>query len=88
MRGEEEKREEKREEGRGKREEGRGKREEGRGKREEGRGKIGLCGLGIVWLQMVGQSVRWLVGWLASRAVCWGAHRYKKDGDENPKVWR
>jgi len=56
----------KREEGRGKREEGRGKREEGRGKRggrrEEGRGKIGLYGLGIVWLQMVGQSVRWLVG--------------------------
>ncbi len=40
----------------------RGKREEGRGKREEGRGKIGLYGLGIVWLQMVGQSVRWLVG--------------------------
>ena len=64
----------KREEGRGKREEGRGKREEGRGKREEGRGvgcgeskprrvKLGLCGLGVVWLQMVGQSVPWLVGW-------------------------
>ncbi len=89
-----------REEGRGKREEGRGKREEGRGKREEGRGKG--CGMRRIktekskaramrfrgCLVTDGWAKRALVGWLVSRAACGGAHRYNKDGDENPKVWR
>ncbi len=35
-----------------------------------------------------GWAKRALAGWLVSGAVCWGALRYNKDGDENPKVWR
>jgi len=72
----------KREEGRGKREEGRGKREEGRGKREDRAVRFGDR------LVTDGWAKRALVGWFISRAVRWGAHRYNKDGDENPKVWR
>ncbi len=71
---------------------GKGVREERRdvgcGGSKPRRVKLGLCGLGIVWLQMVGQSVRWLVDWLVSRAVRWGARTTKmemkipKSGDE------